>query len=88
MICVLCGKKYKREVTDAHLKSHKVSREELDAKAVGLSESEWVFYWENPGLRKLFPNPTETERADQRKTFKQWVEQPKIQEKYPELKND
>ena len=59
--CVVCGKEYARDVTGAHLKSHKMSRKKYDALVAQLPQEAWDFYWldMNNYLRRLFPDPIE-----------------------------
>ena len=85
MRCILCGKEYKRQVTDAHLKSHSISRKKYGTQAKSLTEAEWEFYWTHPGLRNSFPDPTAKTATDGELTYSQWTKLPKIQAKHPEL---
>jgi hypothetical protein len=87
MRCVLCGKEYKRQVTDAHLKSHGVSREGYDAQASTFTEDVWEFYWTHEGLRGNFPEPLCTETKG-KMTFSEWVALPQVQAKHPELRGE
>jgi len=88
MRCVLCGKEYKREVTDAHLKSHGMGRKEYDSKASRLAESVWEFYWTHENLRVHFPDPLSDEAEDGKQTFRQWCELPKVRNRHPELQGE
>jgi len=83
--CVLCGKEYKKDVTDTHLKSHGMTRKGLDEKASILSESVWEFYWSHPGLQEKFPDPLAAEGIEGRMTFQEWISLPKVMEKHPEI---
>lgn len=85
-LCVLCGKKYTRDVTSSHLKSHDLNRDEYNKKKDILSESVWNFYWSHEGLHGKFPDPLATEGIDGRMTFIEWCRLPKVQDKHEELK--
>ena len=89
MRCVLCGKEYKRQVTDTHLKSHGVNREEYDQQASTFSENAWEFYWSHPGLRVKFPDPLATEPPEGKKsTFRKWLALPKVKKGRHELQGE
>ena len=60
MRCIICGKEYARKVTDAHLKSHGVSKKAYAKKEAALSPELWEFYWTHPGVRKNWPDPVAT----------------------------
>jgi hypothetical protein len=86
-LCVICGKEYSRDVTKSHLeKEHGLTREEYNEKKAMLSDAVWNFYWSHAGLREKFPNPLATQGEDGRMTFIEWVNLPKVQNKYKELR--
>ena len=57
--CVICGQGYSKKVTDAHIKSHRVSKRKYAKLAAKLPQQAWDFYWLdiNDYLRNLFPDP-------------------------------
>ena len=56
-ICVLCGKEYKKDVTDSHIESHDIKAATYAKKVKALPEEAWAEYWSNENLQRIFPNP-------------------------------
>jgi len=80
--CVVCGKKYKRSVTAAHLKSHRISKKRYTAKQEQLTEAQWNFYWKNEKIRAAYPDPVGEidEPIKGFSTYGDWV-----RDRHPEL---
>ncbi len=89
MRCVICGREYKRNVTAAHLRKHRISKKRYDETAAKLTDEMWEFYWTNEHTREVFPDPVgKLKKATPAgfKSFKESMESPRMQAKLAALK--
>jgi len=80
--CILCGRKYKRKVSDAHLKSHKISSRRYKTAKEHLTEAQWNYYWKNEKVQAIFPDPL-AELDEPVKGFSSYLAW--VQDRKPEL---
>lgn len=80
--CVICGKKYKRSITAAHLKSHGISSRKYKIAQNKLTRTQWRFYWKNEKIQAMFPDALADldEPVKGFSSYSDWV-----QNRYPEL---
>lgn len=75
--CAVCGKEYKKAVSDSHVKTHKISRKKYAERAGVLSEELWEFYWTHPGMQKRWPDAAAEKPPEGRAhTFRSYMEGP------------
>ena len=83
--CVICGQKYARKVSSAHIKTHGSGRT-YQRTANKLSADEWNLYWKRDSFQAAWPNPTgENEPVKGFKNFVEYIRDPENRAKFPNL---